>query len=113
MKRTLFLIHWNQAEAVRLAMPLQEAGWRVEIESKDGERAGSRILADPPEVVIIYLTRLPSHGRETAHYLRSRLEVPIVFVEGDPEKVEVVRAKVPDAIYVSAGELRATLDELE
>lgn len=61
-----------------------------------------------PDAVVIYLTRLPSHGRETAIALRSARatrNVPIVFVEGKGEPLEKTRAKVPDAIYVTSEEL--------
>jgi DNA-binding response OmpR family regulator len=115
MKGKLFLIHWKLAEAEDLAKPLRAAGWQVEIEAADGARAGQRILADPPEAVVIYLTRLPSHGRETAHALRSYKagrEIPILFIDGETEKVEQVRAKVPDASYLRSADLQPTLDGL-
>lgn len=115
MKGKLFLIHWKPAEAEDLARPLRNAGWQVEIEAEDGARAGKRILADPPDVVVIYLTRLPSHGRETAHALRSYKagrEIPILFVDGEAEKVEKVRAKMPDARYLGSEDLPAALDGL-
>jgi DNA-binding response OmpR family regulator len=115
MKGKLFLIHWKQAEAEELAKPLRAAGWQVEIEAEDGARAGQRILADPPQAVVIYLTRLPSHGRETAHALRSYKagrEIPILFVDGESEKVEKVRFKVPDAAFLRSAELQPALDSL-
>lgn len=111
MPSRLFLIHWNEAEAKELAEPLLAAGWQVEWEAEDGARASRRVLAEPPAVVVIYLTRLPSHGRETARYLRSRhggRNLPFVFV-GDPERAERVRPHVPDAEYVAHEELMATL----
>lgn len=111
----LFLIHWNRDELEALAQPLREAGWQLQTESEDGARAGKAILADPPDVVVIYLTRLPSHGRETASYLRTRLgsdQLPIVFVDGPAEKLEQVRAAVPDAIYTSSGQLMEQLAAL-
>jgi DNA-binding response OmpR family regulator len=116
MKGKLFLIHWEQAEAEALAEPLRAEGWQVQIEAEDGARAGKRILADPPDAVVIYLTRLPSHGRETAHALRSYKagrEIPILFVDGEAEKVEKVRAKVPDARYLRSQDLQAALSRLE
>lgn len=114
MKR-LFLIHWNQDELSDLAQPLRAAGWQLQTESEDGARASKAILADPPTALVIYLSRLPSHGRETASYLRTRLgpdQLPIVFVDGQPEKVEKVRASVPDAQYISAGDLVQMLEDL-
>ena len=114
-KGKLFLIHWNKPEAAELAVPLRQAGWEVEIESEDGARAGKRILAEPPAAAVIYLTRLPSHGRETAHFLRSNKagkSIPILFVDGTAEKVAKVREKVPDGIFTTSGELRQVLEAL-
>ena len=115
MKGRLFLIHWNTAEAEHLAVPLRGDGWDVEIESSDGASAGKAILASPPVAAVIYLTRLPSHGRETAGYLRSlkaTRSLPIIFVDGKEEAIEKTRAKVPDAIYTSSAELSKVLAQL-
>lgn len=111
----LFLIHWNQAEAEALAGPLRAAGWSVEIESEDGERGARRVLESQPQAVLIYLTRLPSHGRRTGHYLRSVRDsgdLPIFFVGGKPEKIERAREEVPDALFLGEKELTAALAEL-
>lgn len=115
MTGRLFLLHWNQDELAQLAEPLLQAGWQVESESADGARAGKAILADPPDVLVIYLSRLPSHGRETADYLRTKLkadQLPIFFVDGAPEKVEQVRGNVPGARFLSSDELMQALAEL-
>ena len=112
VNRSIFLIHWNQAEALPLAEGLIASGWQVETEAEDGARAASRILADPPAAVVIYLTRLPSHGRETARYLRTKSSVPIIFVDGAHEKLDSIRAKVPDAIFVHSSDLQSSLADL-
>ena len=112
VNRSLFLIHWNQHEAGPLAESLIASGWQVETEAEDGARAASRILADPPAAVVIYLTRLPSHGRETARYLRTKSAVPIIFVDGADEKLDSVRSKVPDATFVQSSDLRSALADL-
>ena len=112
MAGRLFLIHWNDAEAEDKARALRIDGWDVETESADGARGAKRLLADPPDVVVIWLTRLPSHGRETAHYFRSSpagRSTPIVFVGGEGEALARVRAKVPDAVYTAPDGLTAAL----
>ena len=112
MNGRVFLIHWNASETEELARPLRASGWDVEIEAEDGARAGKPIRGKLPDVVAIYLTRLPSHGRETAQYLRSikaTSEVPIVFVDGKADAVEKTRAKVPDAVYTTSTELDTVL----
>lgn len=110
----LFLIHWNQAEAESLARGLILSGWDVEYEANDGRRAYESIKADLPAAIVIYLSRLPSHGRETADALRAHKatrEVPVVFVGGQGEPLEKTKAKVPGAIYTTEAELSSVLQE--
>ncbi len=112
MAGRLFLIHWNEAEAAELAARLRAKGWEVETEAQDGARGGKRIKADQPDAVVIYLTRLPSHGRETADGLRSikaTRHIPIIFVDGKEEAIEKTRAKVPGALFVTSAGLREAL----
>lgn len=57
-----------------------------------------------PDVVVISLARGASHGRAVGHLVRkqkwSRL-IPIVFVDGEPDKVERLRGELPDATYTT------------
>src|SRR5688572_6503983 len=88
MKDRLFLFHWHAAEAEQLAAPLRAQGWQVDVEAQDGARGSSAVKATLPDAVVIYLRRLPSHGRETAEALRSSKAtraVPIIFVDGEGE----------------------------
>lgn len=115
MSGRLFLIHWKQAEAEEHADRLRALGWPVDVEAEDGARAARAILEDPPAAVVVYLTRLPSHGRHTAAYLRSRkggADVPLIFVGGRPQAVEQTRAEVPNAFYLEADALPGTLESL-
>lgn len=109
----LFLIHWNPSEAEGLAQQFKQAGWRVEVEAQDGGRAYQTIKTAPPTVLVIYLTRLPSHGRETAHAVRSfraTRDIPIVFVDGQGETLEKTKAKIPDAVYTTEAEVFSVID---
>ncbi len=57
-----------------------------------------------PDAIIIDLSRLPSQGRDVAMALRSHKStrvVPLVFVDGEPEEVERVKAQLPDALYTN------------
>jgi hypothetical protein len=61
---------------------------------------------------VIYLNRLPSHGRETAEYLatsKSTNHIPLVFIDGEPDKIEKVKQKVPNAIYTTENKLKSIL----
>jgi hypothetical protein len=75
--------------------------------------AGLRALReDPPAAVVIDLSRLPSQGRDLALTLRrfkSTRPVPILFVEGDPNKVEPIRKLLPDAVYTGWSRIRGAL----
>jgi hypothetical protein len=81
----LFLIHWNAGEVEALAEPLRAAWRKVEIEAEDGQRARERMKSSPPAAPVIYLDRLPSHGRETARAIgasKAGRDLPILFVDG-------------------------------
>ncbi len=109
----LFLIHWNRLEAEELARKFEQAGWQVEIEAEDGSRAYQRMKTESMAVIVIYLTRLPSHGRETAHAVRSlkaTRHIPIIFVGGQGEALEKTKAKIPEAVYTTETEVLEVLN---
>lgn len=96
------LIHWNQAEAGPRVEQLRAAGFSVEAHAKIGPAELRAYRDHPPDAFAIDLNRIPSHGRAIAIALRqykSTRLVPIVFLEGDPEKVAATRAMLPDALY--------------
>ncbi len=112
MKNKLFLFHWNKAEAATLAKSFRSEGWTVGVESENGARGGKKVTDNPPDAVVIYLSRLPSHGRATAGGLRSlkaTREVPIVFVDGEKEAQEKIKAVVPNAIYTTSAKVKDIL----
>ena len=95
------LLHWKDAEGRERARELRAAGFLVEYDVS----ARESLLAardDPPDAIVIDLTRLPSHGREIAWELRRNKKtrsVPLVFVGGEAEKVARIRKEIPDAGY--------------
>lgn len=95
------LIHWNPAEAAERAARLPAD--RFEVDHAPLDTAGLRALrADPPDALLIDLGRLPSHGRDVGvamRQTRATRGIPLVFVDGDPAKVERVRQLLPDAVY--------------
>ena len=102
MKRVA-LIHWNKEEAKPRVERLRGLGFAVEwVAPRTGE--GLRMLVqNPPDAFLIDLTRMPSHGRGTGAFFRLRKAtrgVPIVFMGGEPEKVERTRQLLPDAEYL-------------
>jgi DNA-binding response OmpR family regulator len=107
-----FLVHWNKEEALEKVKAVRAEGWTVVYEHGSGEIAFKEIKDKPPEVVIIYLTRLPSHGSRTAEVLKqtkATRDIPIIFVDGEPEKVTKVKTKVPTGIFITSAELKPAL----
>jgi CheY-like chemotaxis protein len=108
----LRVVHWNRAEAAPLLAKLREGGFQVDYEERPDYHLAQAIRAEQPAAVLIDLSRLPSHGREIGVHLRgvkSTRHVPIVFVNGDPEKVEATRQKLPDAAYTTTARVLSAL----
>ncbi|HVW09428.1 MAG TPA: hypothetical protein VHC90_12640 [Bryobacteraceae bacterium] len=106
------VIHWKEAEAGPLLRACRDAGFEVEYIEGDGGAICRAIRAKPPDLIAIDLSRLPSHGREVAVWLRntkSTRAIPIVFIGGDPAKVASVRALLPDATYCELPKIGAVL----
>lgn len=106
------LIHWNADEAELRAEKLRSAGY--EAVSAPLDRSALQALRnEPPDAVVIDLSRLPSHGRDVAVGIRSykaTRNVPLVFVGGQPEKVKKVRVLLPDASYTTWDDIGPALE---
>jgi len=109
--RRVRLIHWKAKEAASLIKELKAAGHSVDYSEDLGTYWRGR--RDLPDVFVIDLTRLPTHGREVAVALRGykpSRHVPIIFVDGDVAKVDGVKRIIPDAIYTSREKLPKAID---
>jgi hypothetical protein len=98
----LRLIHWNEAEAAERAARLRTLGYEVDHGVLDGPAGLKRLRENPPAAVVIDLSRIPSQGRDVGIALRSYKDtrpVPLVFIGGEPEKVERIKTLLPDASY--------------
>lgn len=108
----LVLIHWKLEEVAGRLARLEAAGLRAEAWDPRLPGAMARYRKQPPPAILIDLSRLPSHGRACASALRQQKayrHVPIIFVGGAPEKVEQVRATLPDAIYAEWDEIAGAI----
>jgi len=106
------IVHWKATEAGPLIDACRAGGFEVEYDDVDGSLLLKNIRQKLPDVLAIDLTRLPSHGRDVAIYLRRTKyarHIPLVFVDGAPEKVEAIRQQLPDATFTTRGQLRAAL----
>jgi CheY-like chemotaxis protein len=89
-------------EARARAARLEKLGYAADFYARAGPGLLRAIRQDPPSAVLIDLSRLPGQGRDVALELRANPEtrqIPLVFVDGLPEKVLPVRQSLPDATF--------------
>lgn len=110
----ILLVLWHEAENADRAASLGALGY--EIARFWEQRNGPALRAyreNPPDGVVIDLKRLPSQGCAVAVALRgmkATRRVPLVFIAGDTEKTQRVRALIPDAIYTTWPRIAVALD---
>ena len=105
------MIHWKATEASDRAEILRSAGYDVSHEAL-GPASFQEMRENPPDAVVIDLTRIPSQGRDVGLGVRkykATRHVPLVFVEGDSDKVERIRKLLPDAVYTTWSRIPADL----
>jgi hypothetical protein len=106
------IVHWKAPEAGPLVEACRACGFEVEYDDVNGSLLMKLVHEKPPDALVIDLTCLPSHGREVAISLRRTKyarDIPLVFVDGAPEKVDTVRGLLPDATFTSRRQLRAAV----
>ncbi|HUN82365.1 MAG TPA: DUF3052 family protein, partial [Phycisphaerae bacterium] len=98
------LLHWNKAEISAKAAVLRKQAMTVQPLHAIVDADLAKMRKRPPDVFVIDLSRLPSHGYRVSFVLRQQKatrSVPIVFVDGEAKKVAGIREKLPDATYTS------------
>jgi response regulator RpfG family c-di-GMP phosphodiesterase len=115
MRGKVFLVMWGADDDCR-ACSLRDEEWYVYVESDDGDLAFRLIRTDPPDVVVIDLSRRPSHGREGPRSLvktKATRNLPLILLGGDEETRAAIRAarhrNAPDPIFTSWDGLLAAL----
>lgn len=107
------LIHWKIEEIDDKANKLQAAGCEVDSNLSGGSQIFHQIGENPPDAIVIDLSRLPSQGRDFALMIRKRKtsrHIPLIFVAGDQEKIDGIKKLLPDASYTSWEEIGLTLE---
>lgn len=107
MARLLY-VHWNRDEALDIVRQLRAAGHVVRYEAKDGAVVWKKVKASPPDVLVVSLERLPSHGLRTAAVtlqVKRLADLPLLFVDGNTEAVTKARKIFPRASFTSATRL--------
>ena len=59
------LIHWKAKEALEKIAKLKAAGYEIEYEELNAD-SFKTLRNNPPDVFVIDLSRMPSHGRDVA-----------------------------------------------
>ncbi len=115
MTKRLALVHSRLAEAKPLIALLQRAGYEVHYGSDLKPLRASQLKTFNPIAAIVDLTRMPSYGKYWAAELRatSMKHLPIVFVDGVPEKIASVKLALPDATYATSAKLAAVLAKIK
>jgi hypothetical protein len=106
------LIHWNEKEARDKASLLKMKGFGVIHSVIRGQQDMRALRNDPPDAIVIDLTRLPSQGRDIGMFVRqskSTRNIPLIFVDGEEEKVGRIKKLLPDAHYTSWPKIRGIL----
>jgi hypothetical protein len=108
--KVLFYIHWNESELSERIEELDISEFEVRSHWREKEQIK---WGDPlPDVVIVSLDRLPSYGRQYAHWLsesKKRTHIPLIFVDGADGIIRENQIYFPNALYCSSEELNAVL----
>jgi CheY-like chemotaxis protein len=106
------LVDWNATAAKAGLATLRRAGHETRVLVPKDSASFKVLLEKPPEAILVDLTRRPSEGRNVGVWLRQRKatrSVPLLFVGGEPEKVQRTRALLPDATYAPWTRVRSAL----
>lgn len=110
--RRIGVVHWKPEEIKDALRRLGASGDDVIVAGKMSPAVFRRWREASLDAVIIDLSRRPSHGRAVGVALRESAvtrHVPLLFVEGEPEQVERVRAALPDATFTRWRGMRGAL----
>jgi CheY-like chemotaxis protein len=111
----LFYLHWHKEECLKTVKQLRAAGHTVRFDHESGEEAWKVLKQSPPDLLVISLDRLPSHGRRVAAVTgqtKKLRDVPVVFVGGEPDKIEVAKRDFPHHVFCDTDALVATVHQM-
>jgi hypothetical protein len=115
-KKAVRLFHVKAEEAEALVTLMTDAGYNVFYPGARDPSPYAKIKALDPAAVVIDLSRNPTHARYVGTEIRRHKglrHIPIVFVDGDQERVRMAKALLPDAVYTKRDRLKEALDLLE
>lgn len=111
------VIHWKPTEAAGLLESLRLAGCEPGYDGcGNTPEPGRAIRLNPPDIIVIGMSRPPGPGRSVAGWLRSSKalrDIPILFIilfidvaEG---KVDYLRGIIPDAVCLTSRSIKSAL----
>jgi hypothetical protein len=103
------IVHWRAPEAAPLIEACRACGFEVDYDDVKFNELPKLIRAKPPDALVIDLSCLPSHGRDVAiAFRRSKYtrHIPLILVNGAPEKAEAIRQRLPDATFTTSASRR-------
>jgi len=112
MAKHVRLVHWDEDEGLERQKQLEALGFDVAYDAGDGLSVMRAIRANLPDAVVFDLSRIPSHSYQIGHALRTTKysrRVTLVFVGGEPAKVEKTRQLIPDATFTTWGRIKTAL----
>lgn len=110
--RQVRLIHWNARDGEVIAASLRAAGWDVDASPFTGPDSLRALREDPPDAVVIDLSRRPSLGRDAGVALRfyqTTRHVPVLLSGVDPSKAARIHELLPGAVFVEREEVASVV----
>lgn len=101
---SIWYVHWDAEEAEERAQGLRDSGHLVTVHSTPGKTP--RLPSPAPDLVVVSLDRLPSHGAAIVAWLRSsvaRRKVPVLLEGGMPERTVSIRESSPGVTWCPTG----------
>jgi hypothetical protein len=108
--KTLFYLHWHEQELIERIEPLKDLGLNIQAHWSTYETP--MWVEGLPDIFVISLDRLPSHGKKYAEWLlkaKKRQHIPLIFVDGQSDKVELLQQNFPKAIFCKSDALRTII----
>ncbi|MDE0609038.1 MAG: response regulator transcription factor [Anaerolineaceae bacterium] len=89
MSERIFLVDDEQHIIDLVRLYLQQEGFRVE-SAGEGQEALDRILAQPPDLVVLDLMLPGLDGREICRHVRARSDLPIIMLSARDDDVDKI-----------------------
>lgn len=108
------IIHWKPVEIKDHITRLSVNGSVIDSELFTGPDDFKKLRENPPDAIIIDLSRLPLQGRDIGITFRKYKDtryVPLIFIEGDKIKTKKVKSLLPDAFYAKWNNIEEILNQ--